>query len=225
MEGNSMRTRRFATWLLALGAAVLVTAGMLAVARPSVAHAAKGTTMTALTVTGPTGKVRTFTLQQLKTKFKPYKGYAGYVKTAFISMEAPHPVKGVRLLDLLATVGYKRGGVTLHAADGYEFTYSQKLINGKGVTMYRAKPRKYPSLKMPASNPLTAILAYQDKQIGARVKDSYPWRDYLSTYDTDGSTGIGPLRFWWSYKDWVDPGYLQIGWSTMRMVDGLTVVK
>jgi hypothetical protein len=89
--------------------------------------------------------------------------------------------------------------------------------------MYKAKPPKYPVVTIPRTNPLTAILAYQDKKIGARVNDSNPWHYYTSTYSTSGSDGIGPLRFWWAYKAWASPGYLQIGWSSMRMVQDVTV--
>jgi hypothetical protein len=166
-----------------------------------------------LTVTGPTG-TRSYTLRQLKTGFIAYKGYAGYVKTGFVGMEKPHPVKGVRLLDLLRKVGYRSGSVTLGARDGYRFSYSSSQVRGKKVTMYKAKAPKYPRVTVPGTNPLTAIIAYQHKKVGARVADSNPWRNYAA----DGRDGIGPLRFWWAYKKWVTPGYVQIGWSSMRTV-------
>jgi hypothetical protein len=203
------------------GAAVVLAAVTLAVVLPPAAQAAG----VVLTVKGPAGKTRSYTLQQLKTRFTAYKGYAGYVKTGFVGMEKPHPVKGVRLLDLLAKVGYKKGGVTLTAADGYSYTYSQNLVRGRKVTMYKASAPKYPVVTVPTTNPLTAIVAYQDKKIGARVNDGNPWRAYTSTYATNGSDGLGPLRFWWSYRKWANPGFIQIGWSSMRMVRRVTVSK
>lgn len=205
--------RRLRFGLVALFAATMLLAGL-----PSLARAAG----IVLTVEGPTGKTRSYTLAQLKSGFTAYKGYAGYVKTGFVGMEKPHPVKGVRLLDLLAKVGYKKGAVTLTAADDFSYKYSNSLVHGLKVTMYKASAPKYPTVTVPTTNPLTAILAYQDKKVGARVGDSNPWRFYSSTYETDGSDGIGPLRFWWSYKKWVRPGYLQIGWSSMRMVDSVS---
>jgi hypothetical protein len=215
-----MRNRRFATWLVLFGAVVFITAGAVTMERPPVARAAE----VVVTVTGPTGTTRTFTLQQLKAGFTAFSGYAGYAKTGFVGMEAPHPVKGVRLVDLLAKVGYKSGSVTLRAADGYQLKYSSNQVHGRGVTMYKASP-KYPVVAVPSTNPLTAILAYQDKKVGARIGDSSPWRYYTSTYATDGSDGIGPLRFWWAYRKWVTPGYLQIGWSSMRTVRRVTATK
>jgi hypothetical protein len=78
---------------------------------------------------------------------------------------------------------------------------------------------------VPKTNPLTAILAYQDKPVGSRIGDSRSWKYYATTYATDGSDGMGPLRFWWAYRKWVSPGYLQIGWSSMRMVQTVTAAK
>lgn len=216
-----MRRLRFTAWSAWLGVAVCVAAGALALGQPSSARAAGAV----LTVKGPTGTTRTFTLHQLKSGFTAYKGYAGYVKTGFVGMEAPHPVMGVRLVDLLAKVGYKTGTVTLRAADGFRLKYSSKLVHGQSVTMYKASSPKYQKVAVPSTNRLTAILAYQDKKVGARIKDSNPWRYYTSTYGTGGSNGIGPLRFWWAYQKWVSPGYLQIGWSSMRMVDAVTAAK
>jgi hypothetical protein len=216
-----MRRWRLSIWLACAGGAVLIAAGAAGLAQPPAARAAGAV----LTVKGPAGTTRSYTLHQLTTGFPRYAGYAGYVKTGFVGMEAPHPVRGVRLADLLAKVGYKRGSVTLGAADGYKLTYSSKLIGGRTVTTYKASPPKYPVISIPGSNPLTAILAYQDKAIGARVGDSKPWRYYTTTYATDGSDGLGPLRFWWSYKKWADPGYLQIGWSSLRMVTTVTSAR
>jgi hypothetical protein len=210
-----MGTRFSAARGARLGIAAFLAAAALLVGLPSLAHAAG----IVLTVQGPTGKTRSYTLKQLRTGFPAYKGYAGYVKTGFVGMERPHPVRGVRLLDLLAKVGYKRGPVTLTAVDGVKYKYSSDLVRGLKVTMYKASAPKYPLVTVPKTNPLTAILAYQDKKAGARVDDSSPWRNYTRTFQTDGGDGIGPLRFWWSYKKRVQPGYLQIGWSSMRMVD------
>ena len=215
-----MRRWRFATWLACVGSAVFIAAGTVTLMQPTAARAAGAV----LTVKGPTGKTRSFTLNQLKTGFTAYSGYAGYVKTGFVGMEAPHPVKGVRLLDLLAKVGYKKGSVTLGAADGYRLKYSSDWVHGRKVKMRKASRPKYPLVSVPSSNPLTAILAYQDKKIGARVGDSNPWRRY-TTYATNGSDGIGPLRFWWAYRKWVSPGYLQIGSSSMRMVKTVTAAR
>ena len=89
--------------------------------------------------------------------------------------------------------------------------------------MHKASAPKYSAVTMSSTNPLTAILAYQDKKVGARVGDSNPWRNYTSTYATSGSNGIGPLRFWWAYRKWVTPGFVQMGWSSMRMVKSVTV--
>lgn len=216
-----MRRRRSATWLALFGAVALLGTGVLIAAHPPVSRAAS----VILTVKGPTGATRSYTLQQLKTGFTACTGYAGYVKTGFVGMEAPHPVKGVRLVDLLAKVGYKTGSVTLVASDGYKLKYSSKLVHGRGVTMYKASPTKYPVVTLSGTNPLTAILAYQDKGIGARLNDSNPWRYYATSYATDGSDGYGPLRFWWAYRKWVSPGYLQIGWSSMRMVQSVSAAR
>lgn len=207
--------------LVRSGAAVFLAAAALAAGLPAAAHAAG----IVLTVKGPTGKTRSYTLQQLKSGFHVYTGYAGYVKTGFVGMEKPHPVKGVRLLDVLGKVGYKKGSVTLGSADGYRLTYSADLVHGRKVTIYKATPPKYPAVAIPKKNPLAAILAYQDKKIGARIGDSNPWRSYTSTYAKDGSDGVGPLRFWWSYRQWASPGYLQIGWSSMRMVARVTAAR
>lgn len=213
-----MRRRRSVGLLALIGMALVLTAAVLALGHPPTARAAD----VVLTVKGPTGTTRTYTLKQLRTGFTAYTGYAGYVKTGFVGMEAPHPVKGVRLLDLLAKVGYKSGGVTFRSADGYELTYSSKLVQARTVTTYKASPPKYPTVAIPKTNPLTAIIAYQDKKVGARIGDSNSWRYYTSTVSTSGSDGIGPLRFWWSYRTWAKPGYLQIGWSSMRMVSSVT---
>jgi hypothetical protein len=205
--------------LVRSGAVVLLAVAVLVVGLPAAAHAAG----VILTVKGPTGKTRSYTLKQLKTGFTAFAGYAGYVKTGFVGMEKPHPVRGVRLLDLLATVGYKKGSVALVAADGASYTYSEALVRSRKVTMYKASAPKYPLVTVPSTNPLTAIIAYQDKKTGARVADSSAWRNYTSTYATDGSDGVGPLRFWWAYRNWTSPGYVQIGWSSMRMVASVVV--
>jgi hypothetical protein len=199
--------------LAVLAVMLVLAAAILAAGNPAAARAAG----VVLTVKGPSG-TRSYTLQQLKSKFPAYKGYAGCVKTGFVGMEAPHPVKGVRLLDLLKKVGYKSGAVTLTATDGYELEYSSKQAHGRSVTMHKAAPPGYPKVTVPASNPLTAIIAYQDKKVGAHANDANPWRPYTSTYATDGSDGIGPLRSWWAYRKWTRPGYVQIGWSSLRMV-------
>lgn len=202
-------------WPAALLATLALAAGL-----PPAAHAAD----VVLTVKGPKA-TRSYTLKQLKTRFPVYKGYAGYVKTGFVGMERPHPVKGVRLIDLLAKVGYKKGAVTLTAADGYGLQYSSKQVRGRDVTMYKAKSPQYPVVTVPRANRLTAILAYQDKKVGARINDSNPWRAYTSTYARDGSKGVGPLRFWWAYRKWVKPGYVQVGSSSLRMVRRVTAPK
>ncbi len=217
-----MRRPRLAVMFAWLGVVVCVTTGALAAAQPSAARAAADTV---LTVKGPTGATKAYTLAQLRSGFTAYTGYAGYVKTGKIGMEAPHPVKGVRLVDLLAKVGYKSGSVMLDASDGYQMKCSSKWVLGRKVTMYKASPPKYPVAALPRTNPLTAIVAYQEKKAGARINDSSPWKSYTSTYDSAGSAGIGPLRFWWAYRKWVRPGYVQIGWSSMRMVKAVTVVQ
>lgn len=204
-----MRIRRYGVLTLCL-ALMLAGAAVLAGAKPSAVRAAAKV----LTVTGPTGVTRSYTLKQLKTGFTPYKGYAGYVKTGFVGMEKPHPVKGVRLLDVLKKVGYRSGSVTIVAVDGYKLRYSSNQVRGKRVTMYKAKPPKYPRATIPRTNPLTSIIAYQHKAVGARINDSRRWSDYSAS----GSDGIGPLRFWWAYRKWANPGYVQIGNSSMCMV-------
>lgn len=217
-----MKRRRLARWIACAGAAVLIAAAAPAVARPSPGRTASASVV--LTVKGPTGS-RSYTLAQLKSSFTAYKGYAGYVKTGFVGMEAPHPVKGVRLLDVLKKVGYRSGRVTLRAADGFRYTYSTDWVHGKKVTMYVAAPPRYRKVVMPAANPLTALLAYQDKEPGARVGDPNPWRYYTRTFAGSGSDGLGPLRFWWAYRTWASPGFIQMGWTSMRMVTNVSVAR
>lgn len=210
-----MKRRHLAAWLVCLGTALLI-------ACPALTTATARADAVVLTVKGPTGTTRSYTLRQLKSNFTAYTGYAGYVKSGFVGMQAPRAVKGVRLLDVLAKVGYKSGSVTLKAADGYKMVYSSKKVHGKNVTMYKASSPNYPVVTLPKTNPLTAILAYQEKKAGAHTTDSNPWKAYTSTYTTDGSDGIGPLRFWWAYRKWANPGYVQIGMSSMRMVKAVT---
>lgn len=215
-----MTRRSYVVRPAAFAVTLVLVAAVLAAGNPAAARAAG----VVLTVKGPSG-TRSYTLAQLKARFTPYKGYAGYVKTGFVGMEAPHPVKGVRLLDLLKKVGYTSGTVTLTATDGYTLEYSSKQVRGRSVTMHKAAPPSYPKVTVPASNPLTAIIAYQDKKVGARVNDANPWRPYTSTYATDGSDGIGPLRSWWAYRTWTRPGYVQIGWSSLRMVRTVSAAR
>ena len=179
-----------------------------------------------LTLNGADGTVHSLTMEQLQTDFAAFVGYAGCVKSGKVGMEAPHPVKGVLLTDLLKSVGYdSTTTVTLSASDGYSQALSPQAVLSQGVTVYQALPPDYPQVDMPADNPLTAIIAYQQKTVaGATVDDANPWED-LSTQATAGGEAEGPLRFWYAYPTYADPGYVTSASLSVRMVNGVMVAR
>ncbi len=179
---------------------------------------------TVLTVTGADGTALKYTLQQLKDQFRPFVGYAGYVKSGLVAMQAPRPVKGVLLTDLLKKVGYdSAANVTIAAEDDYSQLLSAGNVAGQDVNVRLASPPDYPTVTMPAGNPLTPILVYQEKTVaGAKVDDANPWEDY-STSATAGMEADGPLRFWYGYPNYSEPGYVTNASGCVRMVNRVNV--
>lgn len=213
-------------WWPVAGLSCLVVAmslvGPAVAARP--APAVPGAEPVVLTVTGTDGAVKTYTLPQLKQDLPVFTGYAGTVKSGFIGMEAPRPVKGVRLCDLLDEVGCDAAStVTITASDGYSQELTMPAVQGQGIPVYQALPPTYPEVQMPGSDPLVAVVSYQSKSAGAAIDDSSPWEDYSTPETSDKPEG--PLRLWYAYRDWADPGYLTPSSLSVRMVGGVTVTR
>ena len=209
-------------WLVGLACLVAV----LGTAPPVLAGQAGSSVTDAdpvvLTLTGANGAMRSYTMPQLKAGLPVYVGYAGSVKSGFIAMEAPHPVKGVLLVDLLKKVGYDSTNiVTITASDGYAQELTIPAVQGRDVPVYQALPPTYPQVEMPSDNPLAAVVSYQQKSAGASIDDASPWENYSTPETTPKAEG--PLRLWYAYRTWADPGFLTPSSKSVRMVSGITV--
>jgi DMSO/TMAO reductase YedYZ molybdopterin-dependent catalytic subunit len=98
------------------------------------------------------GQTKTFTMAELKA-LPEYSGYFGFVNSAG-TVYPPVPVKGVRLSDVLASIG---GMTTLNACDitasdnyGMTYTYDQ-VVNNNGVQLYNATTKAAEAAKAPWS--------------------------------------------------------------------------
>jgi DMSO/TMAO reductase YedYZ molybdopterin-dependent catalytic subunit len=121
------------------------------------AEPARAADAAVLTVTG-NGQTKTFTMAEIQA-LPAYTGWSG-LKNSAESITAPTEVKGVKLTDLLASVGGFGTGqsVEVTASDNYgmKFTYDQ-AANG-GVTMYNATSGAEEAAKAPVS----LVLTYED---------------------------------------------------------------
>jgi hypothetical protein len=149
-----MRHRSFialATILLLCAVAAVFFAGtVLPGASP-----AKAAEAVVLTITG-NGQTKALTMAELQA-LPAYTGWSG-MKNSAGTITAPAPVKGVKLADVVASVGglTAADSVDVTAPDKYGMTYKyDEVTAGAGITMYNGTTGEVETAKAPVSLVLT----------------------------------------------------------------------
>jgi hypothetical protein len=204
----------------------LLALAVVLIAAPIAAAAARSTTPKAdpvvFTLTGKDGNARPFTMAELQA-LPAYTGYAGFKDSAnTLNDYGLHPVKGVKMVDLLAMYNYDyTTDVMIHALDGYAKLMAPDMIRGIGIPVYTDVPPFPPSV-LPSDIALNAVLVYAEKNApNAMVDDPNPWVPLPSPPSGDA----GPLRLWFAYdsRHTSGVGYVVDGEVCVRMVDALRI--
>ncbi len=153
-----MRRRRSRIGALAVAVfgVMVVIAGVAASGGMSPARADGGPVL--LTVTGVDGvTVRTFTMAEIEA-LPAYEGYSGMINSAG-TVTPPKPVKGVRLTDVLASVGgvAKANAVDVKAGDNYGMTFTYAEVVNGSFQLFNQTSRE----KEPAKAPSALLLIYE----------------------------------------------------------------
>jgi len=210
------KTRRTALLAMAIYVVLMLFAS-LAVASPR--SSATRADDVVFTLTDKNGNATTYTMAQLKA-LPAYVGYAGYKDSAnTLNDWGLHPVKGVKLIDLLAAAGYDyTTDVKIVASDGYNKLFAPSVVQGVGIPVY-TDVTPYPSATLPSDITLRGVIVYQEKfALNATIEDATQWSD-LSTQD-------GPLRLWWAYdaRQSSGVGYVVDGEICTKWVNGARVM-
>jgi hypothetical protein len=186
--------KRTSIWAGAVALFLVAAVVLVGAAVPGGTPQAAAADPVVLTLTG-NGQTKTFTMAELKA-LPVYAGYAGFVNSAG-TVTPPWPVKGVKVTDLMETVGGIPDGQSLDvtASDDYgmTFTYSE-AVNG-AITVYDATTKKEEA----PDAPISMVLVYEEN--GAAI--------------TPSPTGDGPLRLVFAQSENVGQiadGHLFVKW-------------
>lgn len=181
-------------WAGVAAVAAVALVALVGAAVPAVPHASAAADPVVLTVSG-NGQTKTFTMAELEA-LPAYSGWTGFVNSAG-TVTPPWPVTGVKVTDLMATVGGIPGlqSIDVTAIDDYGMTFTyDEVVNGN-IVVYDATTKKAEDPEAPVS----MVLVYEEN--GAPI-EPYP-------------RGDGPLRLAFcqpSNVNQIADGHLFVKW-------------